>query len=154
MRRAKLAVLGLVIVSLSSCSLFKSGKKSGEDGAGEGNIPLADASGPLQDVHFEFDSSALDAGAQSALRSNGQWLLDNPGNSVIVEGHCDERGTAEYNMALGERRARSAADYLKTAGVPAKSISTVSYGEELPLDPGHTEDAWAKNRRDHFALQK
>lgn len=154
MRRAKFAVLGLVVLSLCSCSLFGSGKKSGEEGAGEGNIPLADAGGPLQDVHFDYDSSSLDATAQGALRSNGQWLLDNPGNSVVVEGHCDERGTAEYNMALGERRARAAADFLKTAGVPAKTLSTVSYGEELPLDPGHTEDAWAKNRRDHFAIQK
>lgn len=154
MRRAKLAVLGLVAVSLCSCSLFGSGKKSGEEGAGEGNIPLADAGGPLQDVHFDFDSSEITSAGQSTLRGNGQWLLDNPGNSVVVEGHCDERGTAEYNMALGERRARAAADYLRTAGVPAKSVSTVSYGEELPLDAGHTEEAWAKNRRDHFAISK
>lgn len=154
MRRAKLAVLGLVTLSLCSCSLFGGGKKSGEEGAGEGNIPLADAGGPLQDVHFDYDSSEINAAGQSTLRSNSQWLLDNPGHDVVVEGHCDERGTAEYNMALGERRARSAADYLKTAGVSSKSISTVSYGEELPLDPGHTEDAWAKNRRDHFAIGK
>ncbi len=154
MRRAKLAVLGLVTLSLCSCSLFGSGKKSGEEGAGEGNIPLADAGGPLRDVHFDFDSSDITAASQGTLRSNSQWLLDNPGTDVVVEGHCDERGTAEYNMALGERRARAAADFLKTAGVPGKSVSTVSYGEELPLDPGHGEDSWAKNRRDHFAISK
>jgi peptidoglycan-associated lipoprotein len=86
------------------------------------------------------------------LAEKASWLLDNPDAAIRIEGHCDERGTNEYNIALGERRANSARKYLINAGVEAHRIFTISYGEEKPLDPGHNETAWAKNRRDHFLI--
>jgi peptidoglycan-associated lipoprotein len=118
----------------------------------DGNIGSATSDGPLKDIYFAFDSYKLDATAKATMASNADWLKANEGATVQVEGHCDERGTNEYNMALGANRAKAAADYLKTLGIPAQSISTVSYGEELPLDPAHNEEAWAKNRRDHFKV--
>jgi peptidoglycan-associated lipoprotein len=118
----------------------------------DGNIASATSDGPLRDIYFAFDSYSLDATARATLAANAEWLKAHEGASVQVEGHCDERGTNEYNMVLGANRARVAADHLRTLGVPAGSISTVSYGEELPVDPGHNEEAWAKNRRDHFKV--
>lgn len=118
----------------------------------DGNIGAATSDGPLKDIYFAFDSYKLDATAKATLAANAEWLKAHEGATVQVEGHCDERGTNEYNMVLGANRARAAADHLRTLGVPASSISTVSYGEELPLDPAHNEEAWAKNRRDHFKV--
>ena len=106
-----------------------------------------------EDVYFEFDSSALLPMAQETLSKKADYMLHNPGQSVTVEGHCDERGTAAYNLALGERRADAAKAFLVNLGVNADEISTISYGEEQPVDPGHNEEAWAKNRRDHFAVK-
>lgn len=106
----------------------------------------------LQDIHFEFDKSSLTMEAQTILRENAQWLTDNPTVKVEIEGHCDERGTIEYNLALGDRRAKSARDFLINLGISASRMSTISYGEELPLDPGQNETAWAKNRRAHFTI--
>ncbi len=80
-------------------------------------------------------------------------MKKNPGAKLLIEGHCDERGTAEYNMALGERRATAVKNYLVSLGVPKAALSTVSFGKEKPLDPGHDEEAWAKNRRAHFVLK-
>ena len=82
-----------------------------------------------------------------------EFLKNNPGAAVLIEGHCDERGTPEYNMALGERRAASAKSYLVSLGVKGGGLSTVSFGEEKPVDPGHNEEAWAKNRRAHFVVK-
>ena len=143
-------VLGLVVVALvSGCSC-----KARKVGEGEGsNIPVAGDGGPLKDINFAFDSSALDSTSKSILQGNAEWLKANPARKVVVEGHCDERGTNEYNMALGARRARAGMDYLASLGIESGRMSTVSYGEELPLDPRHSEDAWAKNRRDHFDVQ-
>ncbi len=107
----------------------------------------------LGDVFFAFDSSVLDATAQSQLDENVQWMDENSGGTVLIEGHCDERGTNEYNMALGERRAESAKGYMEIAGADGSRMQTVSYGEERPFDPGHNEAAWAKNRRAHFVAQ-
>jgi len=104
------------------------------------------------DIYFEFDQYDLTATARETLKQHADWLLANPGFDLLVEGHCDERGTAEYNLALGERRANAARDYLASLGVDAGRITTISYGEELPLDPSHNEAAWAKNRRDHFVV--
>lgn len=115
-----------------------------------GNIPVAGEGGPLRDVHFAFDSYALDATAKDIMKANAEWLKANPSAKVQAEGHCDERGTNEYNMVLGGNRAHAGASYLASLGIDASRISTVSYGEELPLDPAHNEAAWAKNRRDHF----
>ena len=120
---------------------------------GEGNIPVAEAGSILKDVHFAFDSYEVDAAGKEVLKRNAEWLQAHQEVRVEVEGHADERGTNEYNMALGERRARSAADYLRSLGVSGERLSTVSYGEELPLDPRHNEEAWAKNRRAHFSIR-
>lgn len=106
-----------------------------------------------EDIHFDFDQSVLTSQARDILERKAAWLRRNPGASVMIEGHCDERGTAEYNIALGERRARSAMDFLIDLGISASRLSTVSYGEERPLDPRHNEAAWAKNRRAHFAIR-
>lgn len=157
MRRSRMLLVVLMSLALFACS--KSGKggsgDSGDlDNGGDGNIPLAKPGSELPDVFFDYDSSALSSAAQATLRDNAKFLMDNPGRPTQVEGHCDERGTNEYNLALGERRARSAFDFLRTLGVKKEQMSTISYGEEIPLDPGHDESAFAKNRRVHFALKK
>jgi peptidoglycan-associated lipoprotein len=105
----------------------------------------------LKPVYFNYDQYVLSPEAQAAAQYNAEILRRAPQMAVLLEGHCDERGTAEYNLALGERRARSVAEYLTTLGV-ANRISTVSYGSELPVDPGHNEEAWAKNRRVHMRV--
>ncbi len=108
--------------------------------------------GLLKPVFFEFDAADLLPEAQQTLSQNASVLKQHPTWVVTIEGHCDERGTAEYNLALGERRAVSARTYLVSLGIPADRLHTVSYGKELPFDPGHTEAAWAKNRRAHFVI--
>ncbi len=105
-----------------------------------------------EDIYFDFDSSNLTAEAQNILKKKAQWLLNNPDQSATIGGHCDERGTTEYNLALGERRAASAKAFLVDLGVPASRLTTISYGEERPVDPGHNEAAWAKNRRCNFVI--
>ncbi|MCG6535006.1 MAG: peptidoglycan-associated lipoprotein Pal [Syntrophales bacterium LBB04] len=106
----------------------------------------------FDDVRFDFDKFNLRDEARAILNKHGEWLGKNSDVMILVEGHCDERGTAEYNLALGERRANAVAKYLTDMGIDAKRIKTVSYGEEKPLDPGHNEEAWAKNRRAHFVV--
>jgi peptidoglycan-associated lipoprotein len=106
----------------------------------------------LEDIHFDFDQSTLRTEDQEVLKRNADWLKKNSSVSIEIEGHCDERGTIEYNLALGDRRARSAKDFLVNLGVSSTRMRTISYGKEMPLDPGHTEAAWAKNRRDHFTI--
>jgi len=104
----------------------------------------------LTDINFDFDNFDLGDEAREVLKKHAAWLTENKGVNITVEGHCDERGTAEYNLALGERRAKAAATFLVNMGIDDKRIKTISYGEELPLDPGHDEAAWARNRRAHF----
>jgi peptidoglycan-associated lipoprotein len=113
---------------------------------------VAQARGYIQDAFFEFNESTLTADAQSALTSSATWLKKNGQYNLLIEGHCDERGTEQYNLALGDRRANQAKEYLVTLGIDAGRIRTVSYGEERPFDPGHNEAAWAKNRRAHLVL--
>ena len=108
----------------------------------------------LETVYFEFDSSTLSDAARQALAKNSAVMKKNPQARIRVEGHCDERGSDEYNLALGERRAQTAVRYLTTLGVPADRLSTISYGKEKPADPGHDDKAWAKNRRDEFIVAK
>ena len=103
-------------------------------------------------IYFDFDKSVLKLEAQSLLKKKAEWLKANPATKVLIEGNCDERGTAEYNLALGERRAESAKKFLVDLGVDAKRVSTISYGEERPMDPRHKEEAWAKNRNDGFVI--
>lgn len=107
----------------------------------------------FDDIHFDYDKSFIREDAKPVLEKVGDHLKDNPSATLVIEGHCDERGTPEYNLALGERRAISAKDYLVSLGVPSSAITTVSFGEEKPADPGHGEEAWAKNRRAHFVLK-
>ncbi|MGE0085508.1 MAG: peptidoglycan-associated lipoprotein Pal [Desulfococcaceae bacterium] len=106
-----------------------------------------------EDIYFAFDQSALSSEAQSILQQKAQWLQSRPDMSFTIEGHCDERGTTEYNLALGDRRAESAKAFLVNLGISASRITTVSYGEERPADPGHDESAWSRNRRAHFVIQ-
>jgi peptidoglycan-associated lipoprotein len=108
---------------------------------------------PLDDVFFDLDQSLLTEEAQKILQKNAEWLRSHPQLRILIEGHCDERGTVEYNLALGERRAQSAKDYLANLGISADRISVISYGKEKPFVVGHSEEAWAQNRRAHFLLQ-
>jgi peptidoglycan-associated lipoprotein len=106
----------------------------------------------IGDINFDFDKYSLRPEARDILKGHAAWLAKNKDYKMVIEGHCDERGTTEYNLALGERRAAEAMKYLVGLGVDAERMKTISYGEEMPLDPGHTEEAWAKNRRDHFVV--
>lgn len=108
---------------------------------------------PFQDILFDFDKSTVREDAKPILSAVADYMKKNKGAKLLIEGHADERGTSEYNMALGDRRAESARAYLASLGVPASALSTVSFGKEKPMDPGHTESAWAKNRRAHFVVR-
>ncbi len=105
-------------------------------------------------VYFAFDKADLTPESQVTLKEKADWLNQHPYYSVRIEGNCDERGTNEYNLALGERRANAAQKFLVTLGIAESRISTISYGEERPIDPSHNEEAWAMNRRDEFKLIK
>ena len=107
---------------------------------------------PVRDIHFDFDSSSIRPDAREFLKANADYFMRNRVSSIIIEGHCDERGTAEYNMALGQKRAQETKKYLINLGIQESIIKTVSYGEECPLDPNNNEEAWAKNRRAHFVV--
>ncbi len=104
-------------------------------------------------ILFDFDSSVLSPEAQERLRTKAGWLMDNPDVKIIIEGHCDERGTPEYNLALGERRAEATKAFLVDLGINAHRMTTISYGEERPFAKLHTEAAWAMNRRAHFVIE-
>jgi len=106
----------------------------------------------LADIHFDFDKYVLRPQDRNTLAKAAEWIKENHPKMVIIEGNCDERGTVEYNLALGQRRASEAKKYLVTLGVNEKILKAISYGKERPLDPGHDEEAWAKNRRDHFVV--
>ena len=107
-----------------------------------------------ENIYFDFDKSELKPASKAVLKKKAEWLRANEPYALRIDGHCDERGTNEYNLALGERRAHAAMKFLVALGVAEHRISTVTYGEEKPADPGHNEDAWAKNRRDEFKLVK
>jgi len=122
-----------------SLDRFKSGM-----GPGEG--------GPLADVHFDYDRYDLAEQERSTLQQNAQWLKQNAAAKVEIEGHCDDRGTVEYNLALGAKRAKSVKDYLVTLGIAGDRLSTISYGEELPLCHEENESCWQRNRRAHSVV--
>jgi peptidoglycan-associated lipoprotein len=107
---------------------------------------------PLRPVFFEYDSSDVNDAGRAALQANAAVLKKYPTWVVSIEGHCDERGTKEYNLALGERRAVAARTYLISLGLDANRLRTVSYGSEFPFDAGHAEGSWSKNRRAHFVI--
>ncbi len=168
-RRDALAALSLLsLAACSSSSDTATGSAAGGAGAGAGlpgagGVSSAELGGPggrvppgtQQDlevnvgdrVFFAFDSSVLDDAARQTLERQAAWLKQFPAVSVTIEGHCDERGTREYNLALGDRRANAAKSYLVALGVSPDRIRTISYGKERPADPGHDETAWALNRR-------
>jgi peptidoglycan-associated lipoprotein len=106
-----------------------------------------------ENIYFDFDKAILTPESRELLISNGEWLRINPDIDIIIEGHCDERGTNEYNLALGDRRAESVKVFLLDLGINNSRLKTISYGEERPSDSGHTEAAWAKNRRAHFLIE-
>ena len=110
--------------------------------------------GYIRDAYFTYDEATLDGAAQDALTASANWLKgrEGAGYNLLIEGHCDERGTEQYNLALGDRRANTARDYLMTLGIESGRIRTVSYGEERPFDDGHDDSAWGKNRRAHLVL--
>lgn len=122
---------------------------SGQTDSGDRGIVDRDATG-LRVINFDFDKATLREDARRALDYNAEILRANPGWRIQIEGHCDERGTNEYNLALGERRAKAAKDYLVRLGIDAARISMISYGEERPVALGHDEESWARNRRAEF----
>jgi peptidoglycan-associated lipoprotein len=160
-----LAVFTLaVVVLLASCSkkevkqdeplINPSGTAGGTGDAGTGGATEAPApdAGDLKTAYFDFDSYRITGTGKKVLKSNADWLKANGNATVQIEGHCDERGTTEYNLALGERRANATRDYLVRLGIDKSRVSVISYGEERPADPGHDESAWSKNRRAAFVV--
>jgi len=124
------------------------------DSLKRGEAPVAPPGAPLKEIYFAFDKHDLSTDARATLQGNSVWLKKNPAARIEIEGHCDERGTSEYNLALGAKRAQAAKDYLVTLGIPASRISTISYGEETPVCREHNESCWQKNRRDRFVVFK
>jgi peptidoglycan-associated lipoprotein len=114
----------------------------------------AGGQGPLSDIHFDYNDYSIRAQDGEVLKTNADWLTKNANTRVQIEGHCDNRGSEEYNLALGAKRAQAAKDYLETLGIAADRMSTISYGKELPLCTEDTDDCWAQNRRDHFVVQQ
>jgi len=123
-----------------------------EDTIGTKSLDDLNRDSPLRPLFFELDSSDVSSDGQQVLQANAAVLKKYPTMQITIEGHCDERGTAEYNLALGERRALAAKNYLVSLGVGADKVKTVSYGKEFPFDPGHDDAAWLKNRRAHFVI--
>jgi peptidoglycan-associated lipoprotein len=119
----------------------------------QGNPVGTPPSSPLKDIYFDFDQFDLRSDARATLKANAEWLKQNPSAVAQIEGHCDERGTVEYNLALGAKRAQTAKDYLTTLGISEQRLSTISYGQELPVCKEHTEDCWQKNRHDRFVIK-
>jgi peptidoglycan-associated lipoprotein len=128
------------------------GEPSASDTLSTTDIDTLNRNSPFQPVFYALDQDTIDAAGQQALNNNAALMKKYPSWIVTIEGHSDERGTAEYNLALGERRALAARNYLVSLGVPADRLRTVSYGKEFPFEPGHDEGSWAKNRRAHFVV--
>jgi peptidoglycan-associated lipoprotein len=123
-----------------------------EDPIAAADLDTINKNSPFQPVFYALDSYEVDGSGQQALNADAAILKKYPNWVITIEGHCDERGTAEYNLALGEKRALSAKTYLVSLGIPADRLRTVSYGKEFPFDPGHDENAWKSNRRAHFVV--
>lgn len=153
-----LAGLIFLTFSFTACSSGPVGTWLGSDSSSSleafrmgGKMPSGQ-SGPMNDIQFAFDSYALSSDSQEVLQSNAEWLRGNPWAQAQIEGHADERGTTGYNLALGAKRAEAAKDYLVTLGVSPDRLSTISYGEELPVCGEDSEMCWQKNRRAHSAI--
>jgi peptidoglycan-associated lipoprotein len=113
---------------------------------------LGGEQGPMSDIHFDYNDYTIRPEDSDILHANAAWMQNNPNARVQIEGHCDDRGSEEYNIALGAKRAQAAKDYLETLGVSGDRMSTISYGKELPICTEETDECWAQNRRDHFAV--
>lgn len=121
---------------------------------GDGNIPLSEQEGLFRNIYFDYDSSRVNDRGRQDIEYNVEVLKQHGNLNITLEGHCDIRGTKEYNMALGSRRAQAVSDILLSYGIARSRITTISYGAEIPLDPGSDETAYAKNRRVHFGVTK
>ena len=130
--------------------LRKAQSQTSLDALRRGDSAKTPADSALKEIFFKFDRYDLSSDARATLKEAADWLRNNPAVRVEVEGHCDERGTNEYNLALGAKRAQTAKDYLVTLGIAAGRLSTMSYGEEIPVCREHDDDCWQKNRRDRF----
>ncbi len=167
-RALALVTLGAML-AIAGCSSKKTtgvGDTTGANPLGEGGVgagggsslealqkgTLGGQGGPLTDIHFGYNEYTIEPQDGSILKTNASWLQAHPQNRVQVEGHCDERGSEEYNIALGAKRAQAAKDYLVTLGIPGSRVSTISYGKELPVCTEHDESCWSQNRRDHFVV--
>ncbi len=150
----------LVLLALASCS--SKPKTTTDSAVADGSLDKnglllhgssdQGTAGGLRTVYFTQDSSILSETSKSDLRSNADFLKAHKNVSVEVEGHCDERGGRQYNLSLGERRAKATKDYLRALGVPKEQITTISYGNERPVEEGHSESSWSKNRRANFSI--
>lgn len=166
------AVAAFALALIAGCSSKQSGAGAGQGGAsgiGENGLGANGSSslnqfqkgtlgqngqGPLSDIHFDYNDYSIRPQDGEVLKTNADWLTKNSGARVQIEGHCDSRGSEEYNIALGAKRAQAAKDYLETLGVAADRMSTISYGKELPVCTEDTDECWAQNRRDHFVVQQ
>lgn len=137
-------------VGQSDMSQQAEAKGVGDQPSQEGAVPSHDAVAGLERIHFEFDQFTLTDAARRTLAQNAKYLMAHGDIKVVIEGHCDDRGSDEYNLALGESRALAAKGYLESLGISAQRLSVISYGEEKPLEAGSDEAAWAKNRRAEF----
>jgi peptidoglycan-associated lipoprotein len=173
-RFVTLAAAAVVLAVVGGCSSKQSGAAgqgggSGASGIGENGLGAngsgslnqfqkgslgAGGQGPLSDIHFDYNDYSIRAQDGEILKTNANWLTKNTGSRVQIEGHCDNRGSEEYNIALGAKRAQAAKDYLETLGIGADRMSTISYGKELPVCTEDTDECWAQNRRDHFVVQQ
>src|ERR1700687_2625801 len=172
-RFAAIAAAAMMLAMVAGCSSKQSGAGAGTPG-GPGGIGTnelganggtslerfktgqlgANGQGPLSDIHFDYNDYSVRAQDGEILKSNADWMGKNSAARVQIEGHCDNRGSEEYNIALGAKRAQAAKDYLETLGVTADRMSTISYGKELPVCTEDTDECWAQNRRDHFVVQQ
>jgi peptidoglycan-associated lipoprotein len=169
-----MAAAAMMIAMVAGCSSKQSGAGAGQGNTGPGEIGQnglgpngssslnqfqkgtlgANGQGPLSDIHFDYNDYSVRAQDGEILKGNADWMTKNSGTHVQIEGHCDDRGSEEYNIALGAKRAQAAKDYLQTLGVGADRMSTISYGKELPVCTEETDECWAQNRRDHFVVQQ
>lgn len=136
----------------ASRDVLREGDASSLEALRQGRSSATPGSSPLKDIYFDFDRYDVKADARDTLNGNAQWMKNTAAVRVEIEGHCDERGTNEYNLALGAKRAQAARDYLVTLGIDASRLSTISYGEEIPVCTDKTEGCWQKNRRVRFVI--
>jgi peptidoglycan-associated lipoprotein len=174
-RLTSMVAAAMMLAMVGGCSSKQSGAGAGAGGPGgsggigenglgpNGSSSLnrfqkgtldANGQGPLSDIHFDYNDYSVRAQDGEILKSNADWITKNSGTRIQIEGHCDDRGSEEYNIALGAKRAQAAKDYLETLGIAADRMSTISYGKELPVCTEDTDECWAQNRRDHFVVQQ